>query len=158
MSLHLWRVPRRILHHPTSRRFIQSNTPSGTTSDVPAASWSIKELLQSYPAPKVDDKTLNRLHKLAALKPPKAGSEEFESLRRELEDMIRLVEAVKTIEIPDTPATGTFDGRVWPDSQGLQFDDSIAESHGKKAPHGRDLLKHSSAANDEFYLVELAKR
>ncbi|PAV20512.1 hypothetical protein PNOK_0313900 [Pyrrhoderma noxium] len=64
-----------------------------------------------------------KLHDLSALIPPEEGTEAHEELKNELEEMMRLVEAVKLV---DTNAPRYYnassaipDGRIWPEGVGM---------------------------------------
>lgn len=77
-------------------------------------SWSVHELLSTYPAPTLSPETLTRLHKISALKPPPQDSPAFAQLKREIEELVRLVEAVKLVD-----TTGiSSDGRILPADRG----------------------------------------
>lgn len=126
--------------------------------------WSVKELLASYPPPVLEPAHLIRLHELSALIPPPEGSPAFEKLRKELGELIRLVEAVRTVELPKQEAQAGVipDGRIWPAGQGMEFtEDDDAEEEDLKAPpepQGRELLKHAAETADGYYLVKSARR
>jgi len=112
--------------------------------------WSVDELLSSYPSPTLSSATLLRLHQLSALIPPAEGTTEHRTLKKELEEFVRLVEAVKLV-----------------DTRGIQ----PAMSHGRideqthhKLPqmgecevNGTQLLKHATHEQDGFYVVDSDK-
>ncbi|KAL1704366.1 hypothetical protein EV121DRAFT_205857 [Schizophyllum commune] len=109
--------------------------------------WSVHELLSSYPKPTLSDAALRRLHDLSALVPPKEGTEEHKRIKHELEELIRLVEAVKLVDTtgvevaqrPDTSADAT---PVIPSDE----------------PSGRELLKHAEKTEDGFYVIDANRR
>lgn len=144
------------IHHPSWQK---SNvaTPIVDELGVPLrATWSVKELLSTYPAPSLSHDTLTRLHRLSALNPPAQNSPDSESLRLELQELLRLVEAVRLVDTSTTPG-GTEhsdipDSRIWAEGRGLDLDTPDAQ-HLKEA-HGRALLKHARKHVDEQYVVE----
>ena len=109
--------------------------------------WSVNELLSSYPRPTLSSPTLLRLHQLSALIPPAEGTAQHQTLKKELEEFVRLVEAVKLV-----------------DTRGIR----PAISHGRideqphhKLSHSREcevngtrLLKHAAHEQDGFYVVD----
>jgi len=52
--------------------------------------------------------------------PPTEGTQEHEKLTREMEELVRLVEAVKLKEIGH--GEGVPDGRVWAGGKGIRLD------------------------------------
>lgn len=121
--------------------------------------WSVKNLLASYPAPTLEPATLKRLHKLSSLTPPEEGTPEFETLRKDLAEMIRMVEAVKTIELPKD-GSGIPDGRIWPEARGMQFEEG-ASGEALDLPEeakGRPLLDAATNTKDGYYLVETERK
>jgi hypothetical protein len=117
--------------------------------------WSVKELLSSYPPPTLEPETLVKLHKLAALKPPPQGSEEFGKLRSELSELIKLVEAVKTIEVDKGGEEGIPDGRIWQEGRGISFDEDLSRA---EEPSGRALLEHAGRTAEGFYVVDSSRK
>ncbi|KAG6831889.1 hypothetical protein H0H92_007006 [Tricholoma furcatifolium] len=107
--------------------------------------WSVHELLSSYPKPTLSSATLARLHELAALIPPAEGTEEHAKLKVEMEELIRLVEAVKLVHTQGVRPT-TF---KLPDEQAGSLGDE---------PSGRALLRHASRTQDGFYVVDADKK
>ncbi|KIM25614.1 hypothetical protein M408DRAFT_331142 [Serendipita vermifera MAFF 305830] len=128
--------------------------------------WSVKSFLASYPSPAIDDETLDKLHRLSALKAPEKGSEEREVLRGEMEQLVRLVGAVRVADIPTDEGDGFMDGRIYPLSQKIDFahkpkpkDAGELVDSGEKLPSGRELLRHSQTANETVYVLpDLSKR
>ncbi|KAK0190750.1 hypothetical protein F5146DRAFT_567021 [Armillaria mellea] len=109
--------------------------------------WSVNELLSSYPTPTISPATLNHLHDLAALMPPEEGSEKFDKVKGELEELVRLVEAVKLV-----------------DTAGVDLDAATERTDNPQlnAPplsaSGCSLLKHAARTVDNFYVVDADKR
>ncbi|KAJ7688438.1 hypothetical protein B0H17DRAFT_659874 [Mycena rosella] len=110
--------------------------------------WSVNDLLSSYPTPSLAPHTFNRLHELSALIPPEENTPEFEKLKAGLEDLIRLVEAVKLVNTEDVTAFGSDD----PVSQVAENNELQELSYS-----GRFLLQHAARTRDGFYLVDADK-
>ncbi|KAG6849222.1 hypothetical protein H0H93_010344 [Arthromyces matolae] len=107
--------------------------------------WSVHELLSSYPKPTLSSATLTRLHNLSALTPPKEGTIEHEVLKNEMEELIRLVEAVKLVDTEDVrPAT-------------FELPDQASTPLGVD-PKGRELLRTAARTADGFYVVDSDKK
>nr|GAT53847.1 predicted protein [Mycena chlorophos] len=82
-----------------SRRVLSSLSHSVDAAGIPSRpTWSVNELLASYPRPTLPPSALKRLHDLSALVPPEENSPEYIKLKTELEELIRLVEAVKLVD------------------------------------------------------------
>ncbi|EGO27284.1 hypothetical protein SERLADRAFT_381833 [Serpula lacrymans var. lacrymans S7.9] len=116
--------------------------------------WSVKELLSSYPTPSITPATFKRLHELSALLPPEEGTEKHDVLKKELEELIRMVEAVKLIEVEDTGEQGGAipDGRVWAEGTGIPLTQSPP---GKQPVEGRELLSYAARVSDDgLYVVD----
>ncbi|TRM68432.1 hypothetical protein BD626DRAFT_481723 [Schizophyllum amplum] len=109
--------------------------------------WSVHALLSSYPKPTISDAALRRLHDLSALVPPEEGTEEHKRIKHELEELVRLVEAVKLV---DTTGVQVAER---PDTSG---DGNVGVLPGEV--EGRDLLKHAERTEDGFYVVEADRR
>lgn len=110
--------------------------------------WSVHELLSTYPAPKLAPELLTRLHKLSALMPPSEDSDAFRTLQREMEELVRLVEAVKLV---DTSGIGS-DGRIWPHGRGIDL--SEAQINGGEVAEEKDILKHATKTANGLYIVD----
>ena len=149
-------VRRFAIHHPKWQKFNVA-TPAVDELGVPlSATWSVKELLSTYPAPSLSHDTLTRLHRLSALNPPALGLPDSESLRLELQELLRLVEAVKLVDtsmtLGGTEHSDIPDSRVWAEGRGLDLHAPDAQ-HLKEA-HGEALLKHAKKYVDGQYVVE----
>ncbi|OSX59286.1 hypothetical protein POSPLADRAFT_1089810, partial [Postia placenta MAD-698-R-SB12] len=103
--------------------------------------WSVDELLSSYPKPTIPPSTLKRLHELAALVPPVEGTPEHTKLTREMEGLVRLVEAVKLVDT----------------STGIELDESPQPTEGSQDPNDQKLLSHSSRVRRGLYIVDADK-
>ncbi|KAH9850041.1 hypothetical protein C2E23DRAFT_335649 [Lenzites betulinus] len=125
------------------------------------ATWSVNKLLSSYPRPTVSSDTLKRLHELSALIPPEEGSPEHAGLSQEIEDLVKLVEAVKHVDVSQVPEDGEHavpDGRIWAEGEGIVLDaDPSLEDGDSKDASGRTLLVHASRTLDGLYVVEADK-
>ncbi|KAE9405944.1 hypothetical protein BT96DRAFT_1015205 [Gymnopus androsaceus JB14] len=149
----LRRVPRRIPTIPHSRTLKSTPKINSDSFGLPTKPiWSVNELLSSYPKPELSASTFKRLHELSALIPPEEGTPEYEKLKRELEELVRLVEAVKLV-----------------DTQGVQpaelrpifvegVEEGEKEDFEEDKDAGRTLLKHASRTNDDFYVVEADRK
>ncbi|KAG8931715.1 hypothetical protein FRC02_002321 [Tulasnella sp. 418] len=118
--------------------------------------WSVQSLLSSYPPPTLDGAILTKLHGLAALSPPPHESPEFEKLRGDLVELIRLVEAVKTAELgePKSSDEGIPDGRIWQKDRCMTFEEDVvvAGTLGIE-PGGQELMEHAKQQTNGFYTV-----
>lgn len=123
--------------------------------------WSVNELLSSYPKPAISTTTLQHLHRLSALIPPEQGSREHAELTMQMEDLVKLVEAVKQAELsPDTSEKSTTvpDGRIWAEGMGIPLDDSGREDQdADHDPCGPALLRHASRTAGGLYVVEATR-
>lgn len=135
------------------------------TSVVPEKpTWSVHDLLSSYPRPSISPATLKKLHELSALLPPEEGTEAHIRMRQELEELVRLVEAVKLVDTSDVGEAvgdeGIPDGRVWPDDQGMVLSSNTreVEFEDKEGETGTELLKHAAVTKNGLYVVEADRR
>ncbi|KAF9569385.1 hypothetical protein CPC08DRAFT_181324 [Agrocybe pediades] len=132
-------------------RCYSSSTKANTTDDygIPLRpTWSVNELLSSYPTPKLSNATLDRLYELSALLPPKE-TKEYDSVKENLEEMIRLVEAVRLV---DTSG-------VIPAGRGEKEDaDRVLSEVAEGGERGQELLKHATNTKDGFYLVDAERK
>lgn len=114
--------------------------------------WSVKELLSSYPSPTLSSSTFRRLHELSALIPPAEETPEHAEIKTEFEELVRLVEAVKLVQLDDYPSDTIPDGRIWAEGKGLPLESS-SSTEGDEV-QGRDLLQLASRTLDGMYVVE----
>ncbi|QRV87841.1 hypothetical protein RhiJN_15859 [Ceratobasidium sp. AG-Ba] len=140
---------------------IRKNTTHAIPEDIVPGrpTWSVRQLLATYPAPSLSPEIFARLHRLAALQTPAPDSSEFRSLHLELQELLRLVEAVKLVDISalgGAEQTDIPDSRIWAKERSTDLDaprpEHLDESHGKA------LLRHASKHVDEQYIVETAPR
>ncbi len=123
------------------------------------STWSVNELLSSYPRPTISPVTLKRLHELSALLPPAEGSPEHAKLTQEIEELVKLVEAVKLVDVSELAEDSSVpDGRIWASGEGVTLDIETTPAPGHHdAVHGRALLAHASRTMDDLYVVEADK-
>ena len=130
-----------------------ANNPVETDScGIPLKpTWSVYELLSSYPKPTISSATLERIHELSALNTPKVGTIEYEKLLQELGDLIKLVEAVKLVNTDGVQLTGHVHKKDW---------DRTLASMGKSVEGGtgQSLLKHASRTADGFYVLDAERK
>ncbi|KAI0939653.1 hypothetical protein AcW1_004611 [Taiwanofungus camphoratus] len=123
--------------------------------------WSVNELLSSYPQPIVTPSTLKRLHDLSALLPPHEGTMEHARLTQDMENLVKLVEAVKlvdTSEVAGEDGETIPDGRIWAEGSGIEMSESSTmPQHQSSEAVGRELLQHSSRVKDGLYVVDANK-
>ncbi|GBE79357.1 hypothetical protein BKA93DRAFT_91797 [Sparassis latifolia] len=117
--------------------------------------WSVNELLSSYPQPVITPSTLQRLHALSALIPPAEGTPEHETLTREMEEMVRLVEAVRLVDTSEVAGKeGDIpDGRIWAEGVGIDISEAAQIPVHDGEINGRQLLQHSSRVSNALYEV-----
>ena len=119
--------------------------------------WSVNELLSSYPTPSISPATFRRLHEVSALIPPEDGTSKHEERRRELEDLVKLVEAVKLVKVEGHADDPIPDGRIWAQGKGIPLDEDSSRS-GNGRERGRDLLNLASRTLEGMYVVETDRR
>lgn len=151
-----------LAHHPlrSLRRSLSTRPPVFFHSATPALrgtdpygiplepTWSVNKLLSSYPTPSLSSETLIRLHELSALIPPAEGTPEHATLKQEMEDLIRLVEAVKLVDTGNVNTKNfSFEGTDRQESA------QHIESAGQEV-HGTKLLDFASRTSEGFYVVE----
>ncbi|KAI0332455.1 hypothetical protein GY45DRAFT_477473 [Cubamyces sp. BRFM 1775] len=141
------------------RRQLKSTLAEVDANGIPLKpTWSVNELLSSYPRPTITPATLKRLHELSALLPPEEGTPEHTRLTEEVEDLVKLVEAVKLVDVGEVAEDGVPDGRIWAKGEGINLDtvphDDAVDS---EAASGRALLAHASRTMDGLYVVEADK-
>lgn len=73
-----------------------------------------------------------------------------------MEDLVRLVEAVKLAPSEPTAGERPPDGRVWPSDRGIALEDVVAPED-ETLPSGRELLKHAQRTENGYYLVDKTK-
>ncbi|KAH8106318.1 hypothetical protein BXZ70DRAFT_432560, partial [Cristinia sonorae] len=121
--------------------------------------WSVTDLLSSYPRPNISEDMLDRIHTLSALIPPTRTTPEHRQLTAELENLVKLVDAVKLVD------KGVFgeeggrvpDGRVWADDVGIDLSIDTRSSGHNPNMDGRSLLQHAARTANGLYVVEADK-
>ncbi|KAF9452170.1 hypothetical protein P691DRAFT_805360 [Macrolepiota fuliginosa MF-IS2] len=112
--------------------------------------WSVAGLLSSYQKPSISSRILIRLHELAALESPQEGTPQFESLKGEMSELVRLVEAVKLVDTQGIVVAARWDTE--------DADKRNAELAPHVIPEGQELLRHASRTQDGFYLVDADRK
>jgi hypothetical protein len=117
--------------------------------------WSINELLSSYPKPTISPATLKHLHTLSALIPPEEGSPEHAKLTEEMQDLVKLVEAVRLVNTESVDdGNGVPDGRIWAEGTGIDLEAEPIPVDENEI-QGRDLLKYAKNVSPEgLYLID----
>lgn len=140
---------------PTLRRAVPK---SFTPFKLPRPSWSVNDLLSTYPVPELSSAALVRLHKSSALVPPSESSKEFTQLKSEMQELIRLVEAVKLVDttaVKDAERGAVSDGKIWAQNRGININPpQDTRANTEKRSSGRELLKHASKSVDGYFVVE----
>lgn len=112
--------------------------------------WSVTNLLSSYPKPTIPSQTLIRLHELAALVPPAEGTPEHVQLQEEISELVRLVEAVKLVDTQGVSVATRWDGE--------DADKRHRELPLGVIPEGHELLRHAARTQEGFYLVDADRK
>lgn len=117
--------------------------------------WSVNELLSSYPKPTISPTTLKHLHTLSALIPPEEGSPEHARLTEEMQDLVKLVEAVKLVNTDSVnDGDGVPDGRIWAEGSGIDLDAEPIPTDENEV-QGCNLLKYAKNVSPEgLYLID----
>ena len=151
LRTHLARRNSSLSYNPTLRTEVETDEHG-----IPVRpTWSVNELLSSYPKPTISPATLKHLHALSALIPPEEGSPDHAKLTEEMQDLVKLVEAVKLVNTDSVDdAHGVPDGRIWAEGTGIDLDAEPIPVDENEA-QGRDLLKHAKNVSPEgLYLVD----
>lgn len=160
MSLVIRRCCRQLTRdlYGLNRRSISSKPKNLVETDATGIplqpTWSVHDLISSYPTPTISSATFKRLHELSALLPPSEGTPEHDKQKRELEDLIKLVEAVKLVDL-DQSAGGEDvipDGRIWAEGTGVQH--TVSKSDGEAEISGSALLQYGARTADGLYEVD----
>ncbi|EPT02798.1 hypothetical protein FOMPIDRAFT_1029110 [Fomitopsis schrenkii] len=149
-------------HWEASLNFARPGAAEHDSCGIPVKpTWSVNQLLSSYPQPSLPPFTLQRLHALSALITPAEGTPEHVELTREMEGLIKLVEAVKLVDTGSLRSGSDFpipDGRIWAEGKGVEIEQRVGHEGSTAEPSGRDLLRHSSRVRDGLYVVDADKR
>lgn len=127
--------------------------------------WSVHELLSSYPKPTISPSNLEKLHVLSALVPPQEGTPEHKRLVHEIQNLVKLVEAVKLVDTNQLGTTDTAhqndipDGRIWAEGTGIDLDrqdkSEVDREDGQMEPaSGRYLLSKAARTSNGLYVVD----
>lgn len=126
--------------------------------------WSVKELLSSYPKPIISAKKLKQLHELSALIAPEEGSQEHAELTAEMEDLVKLVEAVRLVDTSQSTELSDEvpDGRIWAEDAAQPLTLGTVRRRGSVEEdgevHGQALLKYASRTENHFYVVDADRK
>ncbi|KAN0097281.1 hypothetical protein V8E55_001727 [Tylopilus felleus] len=112
--------------------------------------WSLRQLLSSYPSPSLSPATFHRLHELSALIPPTQGTPEYDARKRELDELVKLVEAVKLVDVGRPTDSSIPDGRVWAEDTGLPMTKEPLDEEIQ----GTKLLDYANRTLEGMYVVE----
>jgi len=85
---------------------------------------------------------------VSSLVPPEEGTPSYNALKQNLEEMIKLVEAVRLVDTPELLA-----GRSEQEDTDL-----VAPQIILSGKIGQELLKHASRISDQFYVVNSERR
>lgn len=145
----LRRLPRSLFSSPYPRYQSSGSTTETDECGIPIQpTWSVNELLTSYSTPKIPPQTLKHLYELSALIPPTEGTIAHEKITRQMEEMVRLVEAVKLINTDGAVVMGRWE------REDTDRSDSQQGIESKEDSTGQALLKHASRTMEGFYIVE----
>lgn len=104
-----------------------------------------------YPSPSLSTATFQRLHELAALIPPTEGTPDYDTTKKELDELVGLVEAVKRVNV-DRSTDGTVpDGRIWAEDTGIP----LTREPLDEQVQGPRLLQHANRTLEDMYVVEV---
>ena len=133
-----------------SRVLVQARRVATDACGIPLKpTWSLRKLISSYPSPTLSSSTFQRLHELSALIPPKEGTPDHDATKKELEELVKLVEAVKLVNV-DHPMEGIPDGRIWAKDTGIPLSTKPLDEEAK----GTGLLHHANRTLEGMYVVE----
>jgi len=139
----------------TFRTFLQARQVGTDACGIPLKpTWSVRELLSSYPSPSLSPATFQRLHELSALILPTQDTPEYDTTKNELDELVRLVEAVKLVNIDHPTDSSIPDGRVWAEGTGIP----LTKEPLDKGIHGTKLLDYASQTLEGMYVVETDRR
>jgi len=141
---------RRAHNAPAITRGKSTHVPAETTDScgIPLKpTWSVNELLSSYPSPTLSNSTINRLYELSALIPPQEGTTQYDAIKKSLEGMVRLVEAVRLVDTSDV----SIEGRGEKEDADRRKPVAVSEN-------GQKLLEHAERTHNGFYVVDSERR
>ena len=135
-----------------SRALIQTRQVGTDACGIPLRpTWSLRELLSSYPSPSLSPVTFQRLHELSALIPPTEGTPEYDTTKEELDELVRLVEAVKLVNVDRPMDSSIPDGRVCADGIGIP----LTKKPLDEGAQGTKLLHYANRTLEGMYVVEI---
>jgi hypothetical protein len=111
--------------------------------------WSVHRLLESYTSPKLSSTTIDWLYELSALVPPKQHTLQYEEVKKELEDMVKLVEGVKQVNTHGISLAGGGE---------KEDGDRIQQNSQFKGEHGQTLLRYAARTENGLYAVGVERR
>ena len=142
--------------HGFNKRFITLDSRTLVETDASGIplkpTWSVHNLISPYPKPTISSATFKRLHELSALHPPPEGTSEHEERKQELEDLVKLVEAVKLVDLNRSAGIGEDDipdGRIWAEGRATTI-----ESDGDNEVSGSALLQYGTRTKNGLYEVD----
>ena len=142
--------------HGLNKRFITLDSRTLVETDASGIplkpTWSVHNLISSYPKPTISSATFKRLHELSALHPPPEETSEHEERKQELEDLVKLVEAVKLVDLDQSAGIGEDtipDGRIWAEGRATAI-----ESDGDDEVSGSTLLQYGAQTMNGLYEVD----
>lgn len=101
------------------------------------------------------------MYELSALVPPLEGTTEHTQITAEMEDLVKLVEAVKMVEIGSQETGedihGVPDGRIWAQGEGILLEKQPVLAEDEES-HGRALLAHAQRTENGLYVVPKGSR
>ncbi|THH11288.1 hypothetical protein EW145_g769 [Phellinidium pouzarii] len=165
-------------NHPQPSKAVltsrQKSTRSARVSPANPAvphtpTWSVHALIAACPQPTLSAATMAKLHALSALVPPAEGTAAYVRMKGELEEMVRLVEGVRMVDVSavgrerDVGKEGEEDipdGRIWPEGEGMVLSSNTrdVEFPDPEVESGSTLLRHAAQTKDGFYVVEADRR
>lgn len=74
-------------------------------------------------------------------------------MKEELEDLVKLVEAVKLVHVEDG-GVAVNDGRIWAQDTGIPLSEEDMRDIDEDGAKGRDLLRHAARTSDDLYVVD----
>jgi hypothetical protein len=124
----------------------------------------VNSFLSSLPTPNLSDEQFVHLYSLAALTPPAKGTAEFTDKKKQLLELIRLVEGVRDNATSErhTIQDEIPDGRIWPENQGMDLDwerdikNVIKDAESEKKPKLLELAQKKHLAG--YYSVHRQQR
>jgi len=111
--------------------------------------WSVHQLLDSYACPKLSSTTFDRLYELSALAPPKRDTLQYEKMKKDLEDMVKLVEAVEQVNTNGVFLVGRGE---------KEDEDRTQQNTQLQGEHGQTLLKYAARTENRFYAVDAERK